>query len=88
MRIKDGFLTREIAGATVIIPIGERVIDYKGMLIPNSVGSFIWEKLSTETTYEMLVDAIFGEYEVSYEAAKEDLNDFLNEVRSIGALEE
>ncbi|NLT13681.1 MAG: PqqD family protein, partial [Clostridiales bacterium] len=33
MKIKSGFVLREIAGSSVIIPVGERVITFKGMLM-------------------------------------------------------
>ncbi len=88
VKIKNGFLLREIAGTPVIIPVGERVIEFKGMLMPNETGSFIWKKLLSDITYDDLLSAILEEYDVDENMARDDLDAFLAEVRSIGAIEE
>lgn len=88
MKIKSGFVLREIAGAPVIIPVGERVIEFKGMLMPNETGSFIWRKLTAEITYDDLLSAILDEYEVDEATARADLDGFLAEARKIGAIDE
>jgi hypothetical protein len=87
MMIKDGFIMREIAGNNVIIPIGERVIDFKGMMTPNKTGAFIWNKLSEEISYEQLLGSILDEYDVDAATAKEDLDQFLAEARRYGVLD-
>lgn len=88
MKIKSGFLLREIAGTKVIIPIGERVIEFKGMLMPNETGSFIWDKLIIGVSYDDLLLMILEEYDVDKNTAKIDLDEFLTDVRRIGAIEE
>lgn len=88
MKIKSGFLLREIAGTPVIIPVGERVIEFKGMLMPNDTGSFIWKKLMSDITYDELLSAILDEYDVDEPTARLDLDGFLAEARSIGAIVE
>ena len=88
MKIKNGFVLREIAGSSVIIPVGERVITFKGMLMPNETGSFIWQKLMSDITYDDLLSAILDEYEVDETTARADLDGFLAEARDIGAIEE
>lgn len=88
MKIKSGYLLREIAGSPVIIPIGERVIEFKGMLMPNDTGSFIWKALASDISYDQLLGAILDEYDIDEKTAKADLDDFLAEAREIGAIEE
>jgi hypothetical protein len=88
MRIKSGFIIREIAGSPVIIPIGERVIDYKGMMLPNETGAFLWRELQNETTFERLLQSMLDAYDVEEATASADIEEFLNELRSVGALEE
>lgn len=88
MKIKSGFLLREIAGSPVIIPIGERVIEFKGMMTPNETGAFIWRQLATETTYEQLLGAVLEEYDVDEKTAKADLDEFLEAARRCGVIEE
>jgi len=88
MRIKSGFIIREIAGSPVVIPIGERVLDYKGMMLPNETGAFLWRKLQNDATFEQLLQSVLDEYDVDEATASADIEEFLNEMRSVGALEE
>lgn len=88
MKVKDGFILREIAGTNVIIPVGERVVDFKGMLMPNDTGYFIWKKLIDRITYDALLTDILQEYEIDETTARTDLDEFLSEMRNSGALEE
>ena len=88
MKIRDGFLLREIADTHVVVPVGERVIDFKGMMILNEIGSFIWIKLQDECTFDEILDSIVENYEVDVETARVDLDKFLNSMRENEALDE
>lgn len=87
MKVKSGYLLREIAGTHVIVPIGERVIEFKGMMTPNDTGAFIWSRLASDITYDQLLSAILDEYEVDRMTAKADLDEFLQEACRIGVIE-
>lgn len=88
MKIKKGYLVREIAGCHVVVPIGERVIDFKGIMTLNDSGCFIWKCLSEEISYNRLLASVLDEYEVDEATAKADLNEFLNSACESGVLEE
>ena len=88
MRIKNGFLLREIAGTYVVVPVGERVIDFKGMMTLNEVGSFVWDKMQNECTFDEILVSILEEYDVDADTAKADLESFIARVWHNGALEE
>ena len=88
MRIKSGFLLREIAGTHIVVPIGERVIDFKGMMMLNDLGEFIWEELQNDRTFDDILDSILESYEVDTDTARADLEEFLVRMRKNGALEE
>lgn len=47
MKIKDGFVLRDIAGDTVVIATGEISKTFHGMIRLNSTGKEIWEILSS-----------------------------------------
>lgn len=63
MKLKEGFLLREIAGDTVVIPTGDAV-DLNMMITLNDTGSFLWQKLEEETDEAGLVKALLAEYDV------------------------
>ena len=76
MKIKSGFVIREIAGQYMAVPVGERVNDLHGMIALNETGAFIWKLLEDEKTEEDLAGALTEEYEVSYEKALEAVREF------------
>jgi len=88
VKIKDGFLLREIAGTNVVVPIGERVIEFKGMMILNEHGLFVWNMLQDDYTFGEVLASILDEYDIDADTAKADLEEFLARVRKNGALEE
>lgn len=88
MKIKSGYLLRQIADTYVVVPVGEKVIEFRGLITINELGKFIWDLLSNEITYDDLLKAILNEYEVEAEKAKSELDVFLNEAKRIGVIEE
>ena len=88
MKIKDGFLLREIAGTPIVVPIGGQVIDFKGMMALNDIGSFIWKTMQTECTFDNVLKSVLESYDVDSDTAKADLEEFLAMVRKNGALDE
>ena len=88
MKIKSGFLLREIAGTQVVVPIGERVIDFKGMMVLNDIGQVVWNKLQNECTFEDILSSVLDEYDVDTDQATADIKEFLAHIRENGALDE
>ena len=88
MKIKKGYLLREIAGSYVVVPVGERVIDFKGIMTLNDTGHFIWKCLSDDISYSQLLSKILEEYEIDELTTKGDLDEFLTSARGSGVLEE
>ncbi len=76
MKIKSGFVIREIAGQYMAVPVGERVNDLHGMIALNETGAFIWNLLENEQTEDDLAKALIEEYDVSYEDALEAVKEF------------
>lgn len=88
MKIKEGFLLREIADCHIVVPVGSRVIDFKGLMTLNNSGYFIWNQLIKGNTYDNLLDSILQEYDVDIDTAKKDLDEFIGKARESGVLEE
>lgn len=87
MKIKKGYLVREIAGCNIVVPVGERVIDFKGIMTLNDTGSFVWKCLSEDVSYDRLISLILDEYEIDEATARADLDEFINKARESGVLE-
>lgn len=85
MKIKNGFLLRQVAGQNVVLPAGD-TLDLNVMITLNETGAFLWERLQQETTEEELVQALLGEYEVSEAVAASAVAAFVKKLEENGFL--
>ena len=76
MKLKDGFVLQEVAGETVVLPIGAG-LDANMMITLNSTARFLWVLLEKETTRDELVEAILGEYGVDRNTAQDCVDQFV-----------
>lgn len=87
MRIKDGFMLREVAGQWVVVPLGERVVEFNGIMTLSESGALLWRVLEKEVQEEELCQALLNEYVVDQVSAKTDVQDFLTSLREKGIME-
>lgn len=86
MKLKKGFILREVAGETVVIPSGND-LDLNMMITLNGTGKFLWERLEKGALIDDLVDAVCGEYEVTHERARAAVCAFIEKLNDNGFLE-
>ena len=82
MRIISGFQIRQILDETLAVPGGEVSRQFSGIVSLNEIGSFLFGLLQTEQTVDSLVAALLEEYEVEPEPARQDVLEFLEQLRS------
>lgn len=85
MKLKDGFLLRQVAGQNVVLPVGGD-LDMNMMITLNDTGAFLWERLQSETDEETLVAALLGDYDVDEATARMAVSTFVEKLRSHGFL--
>ena len=88
MQVSKDYLLRTIAGETILIPSGAAAQKFNGLVTVNSLGAVIWDVLQSPTDLDGLVGRITEEYEVDAATARADAEEFLAELRNIGALED
>lgn len=88
MRVKDGFVLREVAGQTVVIATGEASRDFHGMVKLNETGRVIWESLANGVSEAGIVERLTAEYDVTPEKAADDVATFVAQMRDAGFLAE
>ena len=86
MKIKKELIKREIAGDTILVPVGKTVYDANGLFVLNELGGFLWERLPQAENAEQLCDAVLEEYEVSREEAARDIAEFLDKLRKLDVI--
>ena len=87
MKIKNGFVVRDIAGKSVVIALGEASKSFKGMIELNGVARVIWDMLAAGKESDEIVDAIVAEYDVDRETVVSDVDRFINELKGANVFE-
>lgn len=87
MKLKEGFLLRNVAGQAVVLPtIG--TLNLNTMITLNETGAFLWERLEKDTDEAALVAALLNEYDVDEATAAKSVNNFINKLNHHGFLAE
>ena len=85
MKLKEGFLLRQVAGQTVVLPTGDE-LDLNMMITLNDTGAFLWERLTQETDEDALVAALLAEYDVDEATARRSVQRFVGKLSDNGFL--
>jgi len=86
-RRNDNFVFRQIEGETVLVPIRDNVGDLDCIYSLNSVGALVWEHLDGSQDLGAIKNRIAAEYDVADDKAETDLLAFINEMKTIAAVE-
>ena len=87
MKIKNGFVVREVGGENVVVPVGEMSKVFHGMINLNETGAFLWKFFSEEHTIDEGVAALLNEYEVDEAIARADVEKFAETIQARGFAE-
>ena len=87
MKLKSGFVLRDVAGSCVVVPTGAQ-INFNGMITLNETGKFLWIALENDTDIDSLVAAILAEYDTDEETARVGVEGFIAKLRENGFLDE
>ena len=83
MIIKKDLIKREIAGDTILVPVGKTVLDSNGLFVINELGNLIWDLLPQLNSQEEICDAVLAEYDVTEEEASRDIGEFLAKLKEM-----
>lgn len=88
MKKTEDFIIRELAGEYIMMPVGKTAQKFSGLILANSVSSFIWRHLEKFDHVEDLAKYVCEEFEVSYEEALKDTSEILVQMRTAGWIED
>ena len=85
MKIKEGFVLREVAGDTVVLPTGD--LNINPMITLNESSAFLWKLMEVETTEEEVIKAVLAKYDdTDEEMAAKAVKGFVNQLAEHGFL--
>lgn len=86
MKIKDGYILREVADSYLVVAIGSAVKEFKGVITLNETGAFLWKALEKGTDEQSLVSLLLESYEVEKEQAEKDVSAFIEKIKGANLL--
>ena len=89
MKIKEGFVLRQVCGENVIVGEGLNAINFGKMLALNETAAWLWQQAVAmgEFTVETLADKLCEEYDVTQDEARRDVTAIIDEWNSVGVIE-
>ena len=81
------WVTRQIAGETLIVPVAGQGMDVDSIYVLNEVASRIWELVGSPTTADRIAAVVVSEFDVSREQAAEDVAEFLKSLGERGLIQ-
>lgn len=87
MKIKPGYLLREVAGNFIVVSVGQAAVDFNGMLTMNETGAFLWKKLESGSDIEELKKEMMKEYDADEKTVCDDVDSFVESLKKADLLE-
>ena len=86
MRIKNGFVLREVAGQAMVIATGEASKNFHGMIKLNDTGKEIWLGLQEGLSEDAIACRMQEKYEIDVAEAQQDVKAFVDKMKEAGFL--
>ena len=90
MKLKNGFVLREVCGENVIVGEGLGAINFGKLLALNETAAWLWKETLQmgDFTIDALADKLSEEYEVATDEARQDVADIVTEWQKVGVVEQ
>lgn len=88
MKVKEGFMLRNVGGRYIVVAVGKAAEEFNGLITLNESGAFLWEQLAEGCTYEELLGKMLEEYDVTEMTARAGIDQFLQTARGAGLVTE
>ena len=87
MRVKKGFILRELAGEKIISGEGLEQIDFNKIVTLNSSAAYIWENIyDKEFDLSFVTELLTSRYNVENSIAQEDASKLISSWTEIGLI--
>jgi len=89
MRLKKGFVLREVCGEKIIVGEGAETVDFGKLISLNDTAAVLWKKAEElgDFTVDELADALTEVYEVNHEQAVSDVQKLTEGWKEAGLVE-
>ncbi len=88
MKIKDGYMLKNVSGQNIVVPVGNAALTFNGMISLNGSGAFLWSSMTEEVSRQGLIDRLLAEYDVDPQIAAVGVDSFLKKMREAKLIDE
>lgn len=88
MKLHNGFITYSTDGEQIMVAAGNASQTFHGMVRSNRTAAFIIDCLKEEITHDALLERLCDKYDAPEDVIRRDLENVLQSLRKIGALDE
>lgn len=88
MKIKDGYILRQVNNEWIVVTVGQAAINFSGLIRLNETGAFLFDLMLKETNIDTLVKELTNEFDISEEIALRDVNKFIETLKVKNILDE
>jgi len=83
MKIKEGFILKVVANEYIVVPVGNKALDFNGLITLNKSGKLLFENmLNNDLTIDDLVKLLLDHYEIDELTAKKDVKEFVDKLKN------
>lgn len=87
MRLKDGFVLREVGGQTVVIATGEASKNFHGMVKLNGTAKEIWQGVADGLDASEIVRRLTDKYRIDADTVARDVEQIIAKMTEVGFTE-
>ena len=89
MKIKNGFVLRQVCGENVIVGEGLGAVNFGKLLALNETAAWLWKQAQELDDFdvEKLAERLCEEYDVTAEQAQSDIAAIVAEWQNVGVVE-
>ena len=89
MKLKKGYVLRELCGEFIVCPEGLDVLDTGRMFSLNEPAAYLWRQVGdSDFTKDTLLKLLMEEYDVPEQTAREDIASLVRVLEEFGVVEE
>lgn len=81
MRIKEGYIIKQLKDHDIVVPIGEAMINFNGIMTLNETGKILFEAMQKDVTKDELISLLYGLYCAPLDVITADVTSFISKLR-------
>ncbi len=81
MKIRDGFILKNIANTNVVVAVGDATKYLSGTITLNDSGLLIWKELEKGCEKDRLIELILENYDTDAKTAEKDIDAFISTLK-------